>query len=285
MSKADSIENNASRIEEGGQMQMTRSNVAVVKLSVVSLEKQVEKIAQALIKDLINPINVGAKAFAQAWEKRNQLNTLNEKISSLNADIKNVLPIVGNARLSELEKNEIRSLYNSRLYTQQDLAASYGVSQPTIADVVKNKSNDTPYLAKITHIAQEIEYAIVNEDVPGYLKRISTVLENVQPIIIRYEEVEHDAFRLDQNDIDAVFDTVISFDILRAYFLKRYAPDSNTKEFYEYMKIIDKFRRRSGTTFTGSSILNNNKIKGYKEMHEVLEKITNKIFTSQIPQF
>jgi transposase-like protein len=41
------------------------------------------------------------------------------------------------SRLTEEEKKQIKGLYLSGLYTQQQLANQYGVTQPTISDIVK----------------------------------------------------------------------------------------------------------------------------------------------------
>jgi transposase-like protein len=50
----------------------------------------------------------------------------------------NFMPHASTARLSDQERQQIKGLYLSRLYTQQQLAEQYGVSQPTIGDIVRS---------------------------------------------------------------------------------------------------------------------------------------------------
>ena len=58
-------------------------------------------------------------------------------MSGLQKQMLDLMPETSTARLSDNERQQIKGLYSSGLYTQQEIADQYGVSQPTIGDIVR----------------------------------------------------------------------------------------------------------------------------------------------------
>lgn len=115
----------------------SRSDVATVKRSIRDLQKQVNRLQNNLSSQLTRQEQVDYTSFQQGWANREKLNSLNQKISELEQEINHHIPSLGNARLTEEEKRQIKGLHNSGLYTQKELADQYGVTQPTISDIVR----------------------------------------------------------------------------------------------------------------------------------------------------
>ena len=115
----------------------SRSDVATVKRSIRDLQKQVGRLQSNLSSQLTQNEQVDLDSFSKAWDNRNKLNSLNQKITELEQEISPHIPSLGNARLTEEEKRQIKGLHNSGLYTQKELADQYGVTQPTISDIVR----------------------------------------------------------------------------------------------------------------------------------------------------
>jgi hypothetical protein len=77
----------------------------------------------------------------QLLQERANLNSLHEQSHSLRDQLLTGMPQVSsNAALSTLERKEIKGLHGSGLYTQQQLADQYGVTQPTISQCVNKDS-------------------------------------------------------------------------------------------------------------------------------------------------
>ena len=115
----------------------SRSDVATVKRSIRDLQKQVGRLQSNLSSQLTQNEQVDLDSFSKAWDNRKKLNSLNQKITELEQEISPHIPSLGNARLTEEEKRQIKGLHNSGLYTQKELADQYGVTQPTISDIVR----------------------------------------------------------------------------------------------------------------------------------------------------
>ena len=115
----------------------SRSDVATVKRSIRDLQKQVNRLQNNLSSQLTRQEQMDYASFRQVWTNREKLNSLNQKISELEQEINHHIPSLGNARLTEEEKQQIKGLHNSGLYTQKELADQYGVTQPTISDIVR----------------------------------------------------------------------------------------------------------------------------------------------------
>lgn len=115
----------------------SRSDVATVKRSIRDLQKQVGRLQSNLSSQLTQNEQVDLDSFSKAWDNRKKLNSLNQKITELEQEISPHIPSLGNARLTEEEKRQIKGLHNSGLYTQKELADQYGVTQPAISDIVR----------------------------------------------------------------------------------------------------------------------------------------------------
>lgn len=115
----------------------TRSDVATMHRSISDLKSQVDRLRSNLGTIMIQSESMEFANFKSAWEKREELNRLNEDISKIEDRLKQYTPPPSSARLTEQERNEIRGLHSSGLYTQQQLADQYGVTQPTISDLLR----------------------------------------------------------------------------------------------------------------------------------------------------
>ncbi|OOF13053.1 MULTISPECIES: hypothetical protein [unclassified Salinivibrio] len=134
--------NDTQQVQEQKQQQcFTRSDVATTRRAIQDLKSQSEKLKGSLSQSLTEADNTSLEEFRTIWDKRDKLNQVNNQVKELEQSITEIMPSLSKAKLSNEEKNEIAGLYNSKLYTQSQLAEQYGVSQPTIGDVVKkNKS-------------------------------------------------------------------------------------------------------------------------------------------------
>lgn len=115
----------------------TRSDVATMRRSISDLKSQVNRLQNNLETTIAQSENMEYTTFQSAWEQRKELNQLNKTISEIKDRLKQHTPLPSNARLTEQERNEIRGLHSSGLYTQQQLADQYGVTQPTISDLLR----------------------------------------------------------------------------------------------------------------------------------------------------
>jgi hypothetical protein len=132
--------NDTQQVQEQKQQQcFTRSDVATTRRAIQDLKSQSEKLKGSLNQSLAEADNTSFNEFKAIWEQRNKLNQVNNQVNELEQGIAEIMPSLSKAKLSNEERNEIAGLYNSKLYTQSQLAEQYGVSQPTIGDVVKKK--------------------------------------------------------------------------------------------------------------------------------------------------
>lgn len=115
----------------------TRSDVATMRRSISDLKSQVDRLQGNLTATLTQPKSMEFSNFELAWKQREELNQLHENISELESKLKQHAPSASSARLTEQERKEIRGLHSSGLYTQQQLADQYGVTQPTISDLLR----------------------------------------------------------------------------------------------------------------------------------------------------
>lgn len=120
------------------QQQITRSDVATTKRAFQDLKNQAEKLSNTVFQIAATAPNCTKEAFEEAWEQRNKLNAVNVELAKLEGEMATCMPSTSTARLGDKEKKEIRGLYATGLYTQQQLADQYGVTQPTIGDIVRS---------------------------------------------------------------------------------------------------------------------------------------------------
>ncbi|PTP62694.1 hypothetical protein CWO01_10595 [Vibrio splendidus] len=130
------------QVQEQKQQQcFTRSDVATTRRAVQDLKGQSEKLKSSLSQSLSTADNTSMDEFQAIWSKREKLNQVNIQVKELEQSINEIMPSLSKTKLSDEEKNEITGLYNSKLYNQTQLADQYGVSQPTIGDVIKKSKS------------------------------------------------------------------------------------------------------------------------------------------------
>ena len=119
------------------RIEYSRSDVATTRRALSDLEQQSSRLGEQIQRQMATANTATPEEFRRAWENRSQLNQVNEQISAMRDTMERMMPGTGNARLSNEERTQIQGLYASGLYTQTELANQYGVSQPTIGDVVR----------------------------------------------------------------------------------------------------------------------------------------------------
>jgi len=124
-------------IQSAQQQSFSRSDIATTKRAVQDLKQQTQKLSGAILKIAATSPDCDKEAFEAAWHKRQQLNSVQQQLASIEEQISDCLPQANTARLTEKERKEIQGLYSSGLYTQKQLADDYGVTQPTISDIIK----------------------------------------------------------------------------------------------------------------------------------------------------
>lgn len=129
---------NQPAIQAQQQVAVTRAQVATTARAFQDLSAQISNTRDVLIAQVANPAEVGLPAFTAAWNARERLNQLHEQLTAVQTGLNAHMPSPSDfqTRLNEHERTQIRGLYASSLYTQQDLAEQYGVTQPTIARIV-----------------------------------------------------------------------------------------------------------------------------------------------------
>lgn len=126
-------------LSEAPQQQgFTRADVATTRRALHDLQKQAGKLSDAIFQLAATAPHVSHLAFKEAWEKRETLNKMQAQMVDLQAEMESILPSTSTARLSDNERRQIKGLYATGLYTQQQLAEQYGVSQPTIGDIARS---------------------------------------------------------------------------------------------------------------------------------------------------
>lgn len=141
MSGLDGSQNNAGGADEQEvvqKIQYSRSDVATTRRALTDLEIQSSRLQDQLQRDIASANTASMDQFQAAWKKRETLNQVNGQIANLRETLEDMMPSPGKAKLSDQEKKEIKGLYQTGLYTQTSLAQQYGVSQPTVGDVVRD---------------------------------------------------------------------------------------------------------------------------------------------------
>lgn len=128
----------AAQVVQAEQPAFSRAQVAATARAFQDINGQIEQSRGVIAGSMTNAGTMGYDAFQQAWASRQQLNLLNEQAASLQAGLAQYMPAPSSfqGNLSEAERVQIRGLYQTGLYTQQQLADQYGVSQATIARIV-----------------------------------------------------------------------------------------------------------------------------------------------------
>lgn len=123
------------------RMQITRSDVARLHRATQDIERHINRSSQNIDATLRENRHISPDTLKTLVEERNRLNNLYTESERLKTSLVQNTPIASNAAFVDREKKEIRSLYESGLYTQKELAQQYGVSQSAISQTTK-KSDD-----------------------------------------------------------------------------------------------------------------------------------------------
>lgn len=128
----------AAQVVQAEQPAFSRAQVAATARAFQDINGQIEQARAVITNSMTNAATMGLEAFQSAWASRQQLNQLHAQAASLQAGLAQHMPAPSafQGNLSPEERTQIVGLYNSGLYTQQQLAEQYGVSQPTVGRVV-----------------------------------------------------------------------------------------------------------------------------------------------------
>lgn len=126
------------QVAQAEQPAFSRAQVAATVRAFQDINGQIEQARAVISNNMRNAPTMGFEAFQQAWSARETLNTLSAQAAALQAGLSQHTPAPTNfqGNLTAVERTQIAGLYASGLYTQQQLADQYGVSQPTIGRIV-----------------------------------------------------------------------------------------------------------------------------------------------------
>ncbi len=130
---------NPSAVVAQQQVAVTRTQVATTTRAIQDLSAQIQNAQSMLGAQMVTTPQMGLQEFQAAWQERDRLNQLHAQLHTLQDGLSKNMPSPSDfqVRLTDKERSEIRGLYASGLYTQQQLADQYGVTQPTIARIVE----------------------------------------------------------------------------------------------------------------------------------------------------
>lgn len=111
--------------------EMTRSEVAKARRTMTEMEESLVSIQRHLMN-----IPVSETTVHQVAEQLMAAASLRQSLAAVAPVLQQAMPQAGNARLTERERREIRGYYMTGNYTQEQLAAQFGVSQSTIHNTV-----------------------------------------------------------------------------------------------------------------------------------------------------
>jgi len=126
------------QVAQAEQPAFSRAQVAATTRAFQDINGQIEHARNVIGHSMTNAASMGYGAFQQAWAAREQLNQLQGQATNLQTGLSQHMPAPSSfqGNLSEAERVQIRGLYQTGMYTQQQLADQYGVSQATIARIV-----------------------------------------------------------------------------------------------------------------------------------------------------
>lgn len=116
---------------------LTRSDVATQKRALQDLKIQIKKHSEALASQLTTPSGIVSSEQTMVFiTARNEVNQLVEHVEKIEETLARNSPAGSSARLSEVEKTEIKGFYGTGLYTQSQLADQYGITQPAVGQII-----------------------------------------------------------------------------------------------------------------------------------------------------
>lgn len=128
----------AAQVVQAEQPAFSRAQAAATTRAFQDINAQIDQARAVITNSMTNAATMGPEAFQSAWASRQQLNQLHTQAASLQAGLAQHMPAPSafQGNLNSQERAQIAGLYASGLYTQQQLADQYGVSQPTIGRIV-----------------------------------------------------------------------------------------------------------------------------------------------------
>lgn len=116
------------------QQQFTRSDRARNIRATEDLKQQIEQRRQNINQQLTVTRDLD---ICSLTDQRTELFALEDQLQKISQTIMPNIPI-SSAATSNTEKQEIKGLYGSGLYTQKQIAAQYGISQSAISQILTN---------------------------------------------------------------------------------------------------------------------------------------------------
>lgn len=128
------------QIEVRSEVQATRSDTASVRRAIQDINRQIDNRRSNIDAVLRDARTLDASSVTQLITERESLNQLHQRSQELQNQLIPNAPS-SSASLSTQERREIAGLYQSGLYTQQQLADQYGVTQSAISQSVRNNED------------------------------------------------------------------------------------------------------------------------------------------------
>lgn len=119
------------------RVQVTRSDVARLHRATQDIDRHINRSTQNIDAMLRENRHISTETLTNLATERNRLNDLHAESERLKKSLMTNAPVASNASFTDREKKEIKSLYESGLYTQKELALQYGVSQSAISQTTK----------------------------------------------------------------------------------------------------------------------------------------------------
>ena len=128
------------QVEVKSEVQVTRSDTASVRRAIQDINRQIDNRRSNIDAVLRDARTLDTSSVTQLITERENLNQLHQRSQELQNQLISNVPS-SSASLSTQEKREIAGLYQSGLYTQQQLADQYGVTQSAISQSLRNNED------------------------------------------------------------------------------------------------------------------------------------------------
>ena len=128
------------QVEVRSEVQATRSDTASVRRAIQDINRQIDNRRSNIDAVLRDARSLDTSSVTQLITERENLYQLHQKSQELQNQLISNIPS-SSASLSTHERREIAGLYQSGLYTQQQLADQYGVTQSAISQSLRNNED------------------------------------------------------------------------------------------------------------------------------------------------
>ncbi|MGP4717708.1 hypothetical protein ACTXGL_13810 [Psychrobacter sp. T6-6] len=115
------------------QQQLNRSEIATNTRAVEDLSKSLQRSRELLNEKLATTRDLD---IVEINKQRKELFDLEDRVRGYSNELKSNSQI-STAAVSEVERQQIRGLYMSGLYTQSQIASQYGITQSAVSQIVK----------------------------------------------------------------------------------------------------------------------------------------------------